>query len=69
MLFRKKIEKSCNYCKYGTKLDDLSILCTKRGIVDIGGRCRKFSYDPCKRVPMKTKAPDFEKYANEDYSL
>ena len=69
MLFRKKIERSCGYCKYGAKLDDTSVLCTKRGIVDIGKKCRKFSYDPCKRIPLKAKAPDFEKYAAEDYSL
>lgn len=69
MLFRKKIEKSCSYCKYGTKLDDTSVLCTKRGLVHIGKKCRKFAYDPCKRVPMKAKVPDFDKYANEDYSL
>lgn len=69
MLFRKKIEKSCSYCENSTSLNDEQVLCTKRGVVDACGKCRKFRYDPCKRVPLKPKAPDFDKYAGEDYSL
>ena len=69
MLFRKKIEKSCTYCRYGTMLDEEVALCTKRGVVSIGRKCRKFSYDPIKRVPSKPKAVNFDKYNNEDFSL
>jgi len=69
MLFRKNIEKSCNYCVYGTALDEDTILCMKKGIVSRDGKCRKFSYDPCKRIPVKAKALDFDKYKNQDYSL
>lgn len=69
MLFRKKIERSCLYCAYGTKLDDESILCTKRGVVLADSKCRKFLYDPTKRVPAKPKAPDFQKYSEEDFKL
>ena len=69
MLFRKKIEKSCTYCQYGTMLDEGIALCTKKGVVDVTKKCRKFAYDPTKRVPLKPKALDFEKYNKEDYSL
>ena len=69
MLFRKRIEKSCSYCEYGTKLNDDEVLCIKKGIVSCEGKCRKFIYDPCKRLPAKAKALDFEKYNEEDYSL
>lgn len=69
MLFRKKIQKSCAYCQYGTKLNDEQVLCIKKGVVAIEGKCRKFTYDPCKRIPVKAKALDFEKYNEEDYSL
>lgn len=69
MLFRKKMEKSCTYCRFGTMLEDGLVLCTKRGAVDPGRKCRKFSYDPTKRVPIKLKALDFNKYDSEDYSL
>ena len=68
-LFRKKIEKVCSLCAYCTKLNDESALCIKKGVVNLDGKCRKFSYDPCKRIPAKPKALDFHKYDEEDYSL
>lgn len=69
MLFRKRIKKDCSYCRFGTTLEDSSILCTKRGIVEAGGKCRKFEYDPIKRIPGKPKALNFDKYNDVDYSL
>lgn len=69
MLFSKKIERSCQYCAHCTQLDENVILCVKRGVTEKRTKCRKFSYDPCKRVPVKAKAPDFEKYEEYDYSL
>ena len=69
MLFRKRIQKSCSYCQYGTKLGDEEVLCIKKGIVSCESKCRKVTYDPCKRVPVKAKALDFEKDKDEDYSL
>ena len=69
MLFRKKIQKSCSYCEYATKLNDEQVLCIKKGIMPAEKKCLKFRYDPCKRIPVKPKALDFEKYNEEDYSL
>jgi len=69
MLFRKRIEKSCEYCINSTKISDEQVLCIKRGVVSSCGKCRKFSYDACKRIPAKPKALDFQKYDQEDYSL
>lgn len=69
MLFRKKMEKSCTYCRFGTMLEDSLVLCSKRGVVSTDRKCRKFSYDPIKRVPSNPKSLDFEKYASEDFSL
>ena len=69
MLFRKTIERSCSYCLHCTKLNEEQILCSKRGIMPIDGMCRRFTYDPCKRIPCKAKALDFSKYDQEDYSL
>lgn len=69
MLFRKKIPRSCSYCAYGVKLDDESVLCSKKGLRTLSGKCLKFRYDPTKRIPVKPKALDFEKYNKEDYSL
>lgn len=69
MLFRKRIEKNCSYCQHGTALNDEEILCIKKGIMPVNCKCRKFAYDPCKRIPPKPKALDFEKYNEEDFSL
>lgn len=69
MLFRKKIVRSCSYCVKGTRLNENEVLCVRKGIVRIDKVCRKFQYDPCKRVPLKRKASDFSKYDNEDFSL
>lgn len=69
MLFRKKIPRSCEYCAYSASLDENQILCSKKGIVFPGRNCRKFKYDPCKRIPPKQKAMDFSKYEKDDFSL
>lgn len=69
MLFQKKIQKSCSYCIFSTKIDDEFVLCSKKGMKSMCGRCRKFTYDPCKRIPPKSKALDFSKYDSEDFSL
>lgn len=69
MLFRKKIERSCAYCIYGAVLEDDQVLCAKKGMRTTQDKCRKFKYDPCKRVPAKAKAMDFSKYREEDFSL
>lgn len=69
MLFRKKIERSCTYCAFAAKLNDDQVLCAKKGIVDTAKACRKFRYDPCKRIPPKTKAIDFSQYESEDFKL
>ena len=69
MLFRKKIPRACAYCQYGTRLNDDEMLCIRKGIVAVDHKCRKFIYDPCKRVPLKRKASDFSKYDAEDYTL
>ena len=69
MLFRKKIEKSCSYCAYGVKLDDETVLCSKKGMKGLYDKCLKFRYDPTKRIPAKPKALDFQQYQEEDFSL
>lgn len=69
MLFRKKMPKSCTLCLRSTILSDTEVLCTKHGIRPVESYCRKFKYDPCKRVPPRPKAPDFTRYEQDDFSL
>ncbi len=69
MLFRKKIPRSCSYCIHGTKMNEEQLLCIQKGITDINSSCRKFRYDPCKRIPLKMKTSDFSKHDQDDYTL
>ena len=69
MLLRKKIERNCAYCEYAGKLSDEQMICQKCGIVPANHHCRRFRYDPLKRVPSKPKAQDFSKYTEKDFSL
>lgn len=69
MLFSKSIEPRCAYCRRGAQLEGDTILCVKKGLVSPGGSCRKFKYDPFKRVPPKPVLPDFSKLQDEDFSL
>ena len=69
MLFRKKQPKLCCYCMHGTNIADGQILCVKRGIRNQEDTCMKFRYDPCKRIPLKPKSPDFSLYEETDFSL
>lgn len=69
MLFRKKIDRACAYCQYAAKLDEETVLCSKKGTQAPDNKCRKFKYDPCKRIPAKARALDFSKYDGEDFSL
>ena len=61
-MFKNKIEKNCAYCTYGYMLSNgMECLCDKYGIVTSVSDCRKFKYDPLKRVPDRTPAlPDYE---------
>ena len=73
-LFNKKdVTPSCSYCVHGRLAPDKSsVLCMKKGVVDIEYSCSKFRYDPLKRKPMRPRAIEkFEEsdFALEDYSL
>lgn len=50
-------------------LEDDFVLCSKRGLVTPNKKCRKFAYDPLRRIPTKPKTLDFNNYNEEDYSL
>jgi hypothetical protein len=69
MLFKKKIEPHCAYCKKGVALEDDLMLCIKKGVVQPVGYCRAFRYDPLKRMPARPATPDFSKLKDEDFAL
>lgn len=69
MLFRKKVDRYCTYCKFAGKINDDQVICQKCGIVPASHKCRRFRYDPLKRTPPKAQSQDFSKYAEKDFSL
>ena len=69
MFFRKKIARSCSYCRRAAKLDEETVLCSRKGIRPADSKCLGFRYDPCKRIPAKPKALDFSRYSTEDFTL
>lgn len=44
---------ACEYCLLAEKLDSRDLLCPKFGVVAPDHKCRRFKYDPLKRVPPK----------------
>lgn len=69
-LFRKKVDRACEYCTYAVFDDEDNLTCTKKKTqMPLDGKCLRFQYDPLKRVPRKAKALDFSKYEEFDYSL
>ena len=69
MLFRKKIDRACSYCQFAGKVDGESMSCQKYGVVPAGHHCRKFRYDPLKRVPSRPNVKRFDQLDDKDYSL
>ena len=69
MLFEKDMDPRCAYCKRGAPLGEDRVMCLKKGIVSAGDACRKFRYDPLKRVPPKPAKADFSRLKDEDFTL
>lgn len=69
MLFSKDIEPRCAYCKRGVYLRDDKVMCLKKGVMPAAGSCRKFRYDPLKRVPPKPQPMPEDKFSDADFSL
>lgn len=69
MLFRKKIDRYCTYCQFAGKIDDETMICRYYGLVPASHRCRKFRYDPLKRIPGRKATQSFERFDEKDFSL
>lgn len=69
MLFRKKIERYCAYCAFAGKISEDQMICQKCGVVPASHQCRRFRYDPLKRVPPRPVKLNTEKLSEEDFSL
>lgn len=67
-LYGKDVLPRCLYCEHGQPVKDTGhINCRYRGVVTDGYSCRKFRYDPLKRVPAKPAA--LPRYDAGDFSI
>ena len=70
MLFRKKMEPSCEYCVRSYQLSPDRAACLERGVVLLHGACSKFVYDPLKRKPERPRnMPVFHNEGDELFTL
>lgn len=69
MIFRKDIEPRCAYCRYASPAEPETVICRKKGICLESDKCRKFRYNPLRRVPPRPKLADFSRYDERDFSL
>ena len=66
--FGQNIEPRCEYCQNGHEsADGRMILCPRKGIVERSASCRKFCYDPLRRIPRT--APPLPVFSDDDFSL
>lgn len=57
-MFRKDITHACSLCQFAKCIDSTEFLCSRYGVVGANYKCRKFKYDPTKRIPSpKLKLP------------
>ena len=68
-LFKSKIEPRCAYCTHGRALGGGQVVCPKKGVMSQGSSCRRFTYDPMKRVPPRPVKADFSGLTDDDFSL
>ena len=67
-LLSKDVSPKCVYCETGVATEDgKMILCKKKGVMLPDSFCRKFRYDPLKRVPETVKLQSG--FSEEDFSL
>ena len=67
-LYGNNINPCCEYCARARRAADGRVmLCSKRGIVPMYHRCRRFVYDPLKRIPYRQ--PKLDTYEAKDFQL
>lgn len=67
--FRKDIEKRCAYCECGNVISDTEVVCSRKGVVNAADHCRRFRYDPLKRVPPRPAVLDGSRHSAEEFTL
>ena len=67
-LYGNEIPPCCEYCENARRgVEGRSMLCVRHGVVPPYHHCRRFRYDPLKRVPVRQAAPGG--FSEEDFRL
>ena len=67
-LFGKHIDPACCYCEHSLPVEgQVHLNCRFKGRVDPAASCRRFSYDPLRRVP--TRQVVLPSYSDEEFKL
>ncbi|MBE6768604.1 MAG: hypothetical protein E7549_06815 [Ruminococcaceae bacterium] len=67
-LYGNHITPACETCVHGQRsFDGKVVLCPRRGAMPLYERCRKYEYDPLKRIPHR--APKQAAHTAEEFSL
>ena len=68
-LFGRNIEPACKYCAFAMQVvsSGKEVLCEKRGVVAAGYHCRRYEYDPLRRVPKRPMP--LAEFTAEDFSI
>lgn len=67
-LFGNNIDPACGYCRFGKPTNDGGrILCPNAGVTAPHYSCKKFRYDPLKRVP--TRQQELPRYDKSEFEL
>ncbi len=67
-LYGNNIQATCEHCLFGKRSSDgKAILCPHKGVMPLYHHCRKFSYDPIKRIPFRQ--PRLPKFSADDFTI
>ncbi len=67
-ILKSDISPKCEYCELGIKTSSgKEVLCRRMGVMQPDSYCKKFKYDPLKRVPKTAELPSG--YNAEDFSI
>ena len=67
-LFGDSIGPACAHCRFGRPApDQVMVFCRKFGPVSPQYKCKKFIYDPLKRMPKRQ--PKLPSFSPEDFEI
>ena len=69
MLFNKEIEPCCAYCLHASPVNENEAVCKKHGIVHLTYRCKRYTYDPTRRIPPEPEEIPAGYFSEKDFSL